>query len=273
LGRGVYGLGTGIGVYGQSTGSGISLAGVWGTSADAIGTFGHSDNTNGMWAESSTWDALVAVGGRYGGFLQGATYGVVGGSTGSTPHLSGVFGKDSSGATGFSGFGTSGVRGESKTSIGVLGIGGDKAILGINTGGSLNFGFLGSAGYGVYSGGDFGGSGAKYFVEPHPTDASKVIRYVCLEGPESGTYFRGSAQVIDGSAVITVPEDFRIVTDTEGLTVQLTPVRAPASMYIISEDLNQIVVKSNRDVRFHYMVNGVRKAFKDHQAIENGNEF
>lgn len=44
----------------------------------------------------------------------------------------------------------------------------------------------------VYSSGDFGGTGARHFVEPHPTDATKVIRYVALEGPESGTYFLGT---------------------------------------------------------------------------------
>lgn len=33
----------------------------------------------------------------------------------------------------------------------------------------------------------------KNFVEPHPTDASQVIRYVSLEGPEAGTSMRPSA--------------------------------------------------------------------------------
>ncbi|HSD71931.1 MAG TPA: hypothetical protein VLE54_04025, partial [Thermoanaerobaculia bacterium] len=67
---------------------------------------------------------------------------------------------------------------------------------------------------------DFGGSvtvdgnlnvlgGTKNFVEPHATDASKVIRYVSLEGPESGTYFRGRGRFQNGIARIAVPEDFR----------------------------------------------------------------
>ncbi len=36
-------------------------------------------------------------------------------------------------------------------------------------------------------------SGSKNFVEPHPTDPSKEIRYASLEGREVGTYFRGTA--------------------------------------------------------------------------------
>ena len=41
-------------------------------------------------------------------------------------------------------------------------------------------------------------SGVKNLVEPPPTDPSKELRFVCLEGNEAGTYFRGQAQWIDG---------------------------------------------------------------------------
>lgn len=73
--------------------------------------------------------------------------------------------------------------------------------------------------------------------------------------------------------MIELPEDFRIVTDEEGLTVQLTPIRSFASMYVESEDLNQIVVRSSKDVTFHYLVQGVRRAFKDFKPVRNGEEF
>jgi hypothetical protein len=100
-----------------------------------------------------------------------------------------------------------------------------------------------------------------------------MIRYVSLEGPEAGTYFRGTARVVHGQAVITVPEDFRIVTDDDGLTVQLTPVGASASMFIASEDLNQIVVRASKDVTFHYLVQGVRRAYKDMEPITRNTHF
>ncbi len=207
--------------------------------------------------------------------------GVIGRENSLDSDSAGILGIDATGSpAGSTGFITAGVRGESKGSLGVLGVSYVFGVQGalFNTSGAflaegtLGY-FSGSSHYGVYSLGSFGGTGAKYFVEPHPSDASKVIRYVCLEGRESGTYFRGSAQVVNGTAVIDVPEDFRFVTDMEGLTVQLTPVGELATMAVVTEDLNQIVVKSSRDVRFHYMVNGVRKAFKDHQAIGDGTEF
>jgi len=208
----------------------------------------------------------------------GTAHGVKGLTGADVSNASGVLGR--SGYAPFTlGFSTSGagVRGEGRN--GVVGVTsaqtgnvGEAGVIGIvaaNGGGLGPFGALGQAGINkaVYGSGDMLISGVKSFADPHPTDASKMIQYVSLEGRESGTYFRGTASTIQGEAIITIPEDFRMVTDTEGLTVQLTPVGASASMYVVSEDLNQIVVHSNRDVKFHYMVNGVRASFMDHQPI------
>ena len=128
-------------------------------------------------------------------------------------------------------------------------------------------------GWGVYSNGNLGASGTKSFVEPHPTDPTMTIRYVALEGPEAGTYFRGTAKTVDTEAVIPVPETFRIVTAEEGLTVHLTPIGELAQIAVISRDLNRIVVRSSRDATFDYLVHGVRRAFKDWQVVAEGREF
>ena len=94
-----------------------------------------------------------------------------------------------------------------------------------------------------YSGG-LGGSGTKSFFEPHPTDANKMIRYISIEGPEAGVYFRGTGTTVDGFATIPVPETFRIVT-AEGLTVQLLPA-ANSRDDRAGADLNTIVVRSSK---------------------------
>jgi hypothetical protein len=158
---------------------------------------------------------------------------------------------------------------------------GNALLIGANNGGlCINFGLYGGifttagalvsggsigncGGVGVSYVGGLGGSGPKSFFEPHPTDATKMIRYVSLEGPEAGTYFRGTARTVNGMATIEVPETFRIVTDDDGMTTQVTPVGAAATMYIVSEDLNHIVVHSSKDVTFHYLVQGVRRAYKN----------
>lgn len=191
----------------------------------------------------------------------GATRGVLGQTASTANNAAGVFGVAGSLVSGvdFS----AGVRGESAESIGVLGRG--------------NFGVAGvaatPAGYGVYALGNYGGTGGKHFVEPHPEDPSKVIRFVSLEGNESGTYFRGRARFENGLARIAVPQEFRFVTDAEGLTVQITPIGELATVAVVRMDLEQIVVKSSRNVEFSYMVNGVRKTHKHLKPIGPGQEY
>jgi hypothetical protein len=127
--------------------------------------------------------------------------------------------------------------------------------------------------YGVYADGGIGATGAKYFVEPHPTDPSKEIRYICLEGRESGTYFRGTGHVVNGFATIEVPDDFRMVSSTDGLTVQLTPIGGMAVLAAVTRSLDKIVIQGSSDVEFDYMVNGVRKAFEGFAPVSQNRDF
>ena len=60
--------------------------------------------------------------------------------------------------------------------------------------------------------------GTKNFVQAHPTDPSREIVYVVLEGDEAQTYVCGTGQLHSSKAVIVLPEDFALVTATSGLT-------------------------------------------------------
>jgi hypothetical protein len=213
----------------------------------------------------------------------GFVHGVYGTTSSGINDNSGVYGHDNSAVTSTQGhnvIGVSGVHGEGKngvigsSSTNVSEFGGVTGIMLNSAGGLGAFASLGeSFTTAILGEGNSIVTGTKSFVEPHPTDASKMIDYISLEGPEAGTYFRGTGNFSDGNYVIEVPEDFRLVTDSEGLTVQLTPVGAPASMYVVSEDLYHIVVHSDQDVKFHYMVNGVRASFKDYQPIVENTVF
>ena len=176
---------------------------------------------------------------------------------------SGVYGQS---ATGF------GVRGKSAFGIGVQGEGDTYGVHGLVTTGA-NRGYLAAFGYGVYAVGDFGGTGAKHFVEPHPRRADLVIRYISLEGNESGTYFRGRGRFQNGLATIEVPEDFRLVTDSEGLSVVATPIGPMATVSVASIGLDRIVLRGSRNVEFFYLVNGVRKTHRHLTPIGEGREF
>ena len=253
------------GYFSNSSATDAGAKGVWGvvqsTAANVVGVHGSAQGGTGVnfgvvGENNSTSGSAVGVLGRINTITGGGFSAGVRGLNNSTGGGGiGVWGSQA--GSGWGGYFTS------STGLGVYGVSG--------TGGTGVYGQGGT--YGVYAAGGFGGTGAKYFIEPHPTDASKVIRYISLEGPESGTYFRGTARIVHGQAVIEVPESFRIVTDEEGLTVQLTAVGAATSMYIVSEDLNQVVVRSSKDVAFHYLVQGVRRAFKGFEPIGEGQEF
>lgn len=249
LGRNTNASANSYGIQGEATANGSGSAGIYGlasaTSGTVFGVFGRTSSTPAVPSNASAGVKGVDSGGEL--------------STTVIPA-------------------SSGVRGDSVTGVGVSGFSRATGIAGslLNTGGAVvASGYLGySAGsYGVYAVGDIGATGMKFFVEPHPTDASKVIRFVALEGPEAGTYFRGSSRTVGGSAFVEVPESFRIVTDEEGLTVQLTAVGALVPLAVISKDLNQITVRSSRDVAFDYEVKGVRRGFSSFDAITRGQEF
>jgi hypothetical protein len=254
-------------------------------SGNAIGAYSYGSAGFGVAAETySTRNKDAAVNGESYG-ATGSVYGVRGRVNSSTSTDSaGVLGIDGTGqpGDGINALGRSpaGVRGESRTAFGVIGISNYVAVSGALynfAGASIAGGWIGLANgaspWGVLAAGNSGATGTKSFVEPHPTDPARVVKYVSLEGREAGTYFRGSGQVVGGEAVIDVPEDFRWVTAEEGMTVHVTTVGGPGQTWVESYDLDRIVVRSNRDVKFHYLVQGFRKAYKDFQPVSDGAEF
>ncbi len=307
-GNGVWGeaVGSGVGVTGiaGASGTGVyALAGAGGTGVSANGgTYGVQATGDVGVSATGTTTGLIANGGAsygiqtYGGtgiYAKGSGYGVLGYAENSSPattiygvqgYLSGttsIFnnsagvlgigpGGDSAGYSGYS----AGVLGRAGTGgIPVIGIGDFEGVRGINTAGnSSTVNTFGSLGYSDSTAGFFSGNtvatGTKSFVDPSPTDPTKVIKYVTLEGPEVGTYFRGTGHFTNGKAILDVPEIFRSETEPNGLSIQVTPVGGIANVGVESIDLNHIVVLGSRDLDFFYTVNGIRLGYKDFQPIQ-----
>jgi hypothetical protein len=67
-------------------------------------------------------------------------------------------------------------------------------------------------------------SGTKTFVIPHPLDAEKYLVHACLEGPEAGVYYRGTATIPAEANFIELslpPYADALASD---FTVHVTPV-------------------------------------------------
>jgi hypothetical protein len=237
-----------------------NVAGIHGISTNFAGVYGQAPLTGVL---GSSYNGGVGVAGSAsGGVGTGIGVSGLGGETG--------IGVGGSSLTGYGTFGTShgtGAAGElTNFSNEVLVTG----YLGTNFGSDPG---SGDAPWAVFAQGDIGASGTKHFIDPHPSDPSKAISYVSLEGPEAGTYFRGRGRFENGIARIPVPEHFRLVTDPEGLSVQVTPIGAMATFAVLSVGLEEIVVQSSRNVEFFYLVQGVRATFKDLDAMTTSAPF
>ena len=114
--------------------------------------------------------------------------------------------------------------------------------------------------------------GVKYFIQYDPTNPERGIAYAALEGPEAGTYIRGEAELVNGEAVIELPEHFALVTSEEGLTVQLTPIGEWLQLYVVELSPRRLVVRETqgKDGRFFYLIQGVRKGYECFQPVRGG---
>jgi hypothetical protein len=113
--------------------------------------------------------------------------------------------------------------------------------------------------------------GKKEFIQDDPTDPTKQIVFVALEGPEAGTYTRGTAQLQNGEAEITLPDYFAKVTSETGLTAIANCVDECNGLRIVRVTTTHFIVKETQNgksnARFYFLIQGVRKGFEDHQVI------
>jgi len=80
------------------------------------------------------------------------------------------------------------------------------------------------------------GSGTKSFVAQDPRRSDRMIRYVCLEGPEAAMYSRGKATLVNGRVHIEFPSHFAALAAPDSMTVTLTP-RSSASKGLAAENV------------------------------------
>ncbi len=236
--------------------------------------------TAGVYGQANSSTAKTAGLSGVAASTTGAVYGIYGQSNSQALGAAGVFGVDGSGNPSLAAIGDFrhvGIRGASTLGSGVLGYSREVGVEGDvldSAGNVLASGALGECcAAGVFFHGGLAGDGTKSFVEPHPTDPSRIIQYVSLEGPEAGTYFRGRGRFQRGLATIEPPEDFRMVTDPESLSIQVTPIGEMANVAVVSIDMDGIVVRGSRDVEFFYLVNGVRRAYNHWDPVQENERF
>jgi hypothetical protein len=73
----------------------------------------------------------------------------------------------------------------------------------------------------------YSSSGTKTFVIEHPVDDDKYLVHACLEGPESGVYYRGDSKIKDDQKSVVVRLPAYVESLATDFTVHVTPIGEP----------------------------------------------
>ena len=121
---------------------------------------------------------------------------------------------------------------------------------------------------------DGANGGIKAFRMNHPLQANKQIYYCSLEGPEAAAYTRGTAQLVNGKAVISFPEHFQLVANSSTLTVSLTALSAESKgLAVIEKRADGFTVQElhqgQGNYPFDWRVEAVRKGHENFEVIRD----
>jgi len=105
------------------------------------------------------------------------------------------------------------------------------------------------------------GPTGKTFIIEHPLDNSKYLIHACLEGPESGVYYRGKA-TIDNNESTTIQLPDYVAPLATDFSIQVTSIyskeRSEPNLLEVSEiENNQFTVYGNNG-SFYWYVYGKR---------------
>jgi len=99
----------------------------------------------------------------------------------------------------------------------------------------------------------------KPFDIPHPSKEGWRLRHVCLEGPESGVYYRGR---LKNENVINLPDYWEGLVDPETITATLTQIGSSQDLIVDKIEWGKrVVIKSGNAsaIDCYFMINGERK--------------
>ncbi|TKJ30831.1 hypothetical protein CEE39_07825 [bacterium (candidate division B38) B3_B38] len=263
--HGVIGLSkstSGSGVYGFAEATSGSTAGVYGLSV--------SDNGKGVYGY--TLNSSGTTYGVYGAIDSTSGYGVYGYAEATSGSNYGVFGKSDS----ISGYGVYGTG----LHCGVNGLAGMYGVRGecTNAGGYGVYGYNSAGGYaGYFSGnahvtgnltvdGTILAQGVKPCVQP--IDNGKKVLLYAMESPEIWFEDFGTAQLVNGQAVVQLESVFTQAANTEaGYMVFLTPIGEWKGLYISRQDKDSFEVREQgggtSNISFYYRIVAKRRGYEE----------
>ncbi|MBS3903434.1 MAG: hypothetical protein KGZ30_03640 [Anaplasmataceae bacterium] len=103
----------------------------------------------------------------------------------------------------------------------------------------------------------------KNFRIPNPINSNQYLVHSAIEGPEYAVFYRGTARLVNGQAIVNLPNYFEALTRAEGRTVLLTPQGGWSPLFVDGKVVNgKFTVKTtedgNQSQEFHWEVKAVR---------------
>jgi hypothetical protein len=257
-----------VGVQGQSASTvGRGVMGISSSATgQAYGGYFRSQSNQGIGIYGLALSLTGVTSGIRGQAASTQGIGLLGFATAATGNTTGILGQafstSGTGAYGLAGATsgeTNGVYGEARSTDGAGVYGAAVANEGVN------YGVYGETlslvdGFGVYSVGDSAATGLKLFQIDHPHDpANRMLNHFSAEGPEPYLVYRGTAILeSNGTAVVQLPSYFQSINRDPHY--QLTPIGAPASLYIAQEVVNNqfVIAGGQGGMKVSWTVTGIR---------------
>jgi len=103
---------------------------------------------------------------------------------------------------------------------------------------------------------------SKSFVIDHPICPNKYLVHACLEGPESGVYYRGKGEIVNGTSVdVQLPAYVGALCPGADFTVQLTHIYDGAVKVFSASEVDTATNSFRvygENGRFNWLVHGKR---------------
>jgi hypothetical protein len=152
-------------------------------------------------------------------------------------------------------------------------------LYGIASGGVSNYALYGWGSGGTNNYGLYVAGGTKSWVNPDPEDPSKAIAYATIESGENETVYRGRARLVNGRALVKLPDHFRKVTSPKyPVTVQVTPRDLDSLGLAVVKSTNAEIevgelYRGTGNYEFDYVVQGVRLGYEDYNPVINNVDY
>jgi len=113
---------------------------------------------------------------------------------------------------------------------------------------------------------------SKTFVINHPLDNDKYLVHACLEGPETGVYYRGKGEIINNKYVIVYLPSY-VDSLAKEFTVQITPIYNGklCKQLHTSEVNNNCFTVYGENSKFYWLVHGKISDIQTEPFKENVN--